>query len=155
MSELVAKITQWENKMNRLNNALRASGKADISEEDRTMVLKDLIPAEMEEELRKMIKIKAVKDNYQDCRNYVMQEARTLEEKEMRRKDQKASGSQDGLCNGMNEGGDCDHGKGGNSEGEYLPHPPMDALGGKYGGGKWGGKGGGKYGWKGKGDQWG
>ena len=59
MSELVARITQWENKMNRLNNALRASGKADISEEDRTMVLKDLIPAEMEEELRKMIKIKA------------------------------------------------------------------------------------------------
>ena len=61
--------------MNRLNNALKASGKADISEEDRVMVLKDLIPQELEEELRKMIKVKAVKDNYRDCRNYVMQEA--------------------------------------------------------------------------------
>ena len=53
MSDLVSRITQWENKMNRLNNALRASGKADISDEDRSMVLKDLIPGEMEEELRK------------------------------------------------------------------------------------------------------
>ena len=91
-----------------------------------------------------MIKIKAVKDTYQDCRNYVMQEARTLEEKELRRKDQKSSGGQDGLCNGMHDGDD--HGKGGKPEGEY---PPMDALGGKPGGGKWGGKGGGKNQWGG------
>ena len=69
----------------------------------------------------------------------------------MRKKDQKSNGGQDGLCNGMNEGDDHDHGKGGKHEGEY---PPMDSLGGKYGGGKWGGKGGGKYGWKGKSDQW-
>ena len=87
MQGLVARITQWENKLSRLNNALRAAGKADISEEDRIMVLKDLIPAEIEEELRKMIKIKAVGDSYQECRNYVMQEARTQEEKEMRRKE--------------------------------------------------------------------
>merc|ERR1712051_1111028 len=53
MSDLVSRITQWENKMNRLNNALRASGKSDITDEDRTMVLKDLIPTDLEEELRK------------------------------------------------------------------------------------------------------
>ena len=105
----VAKITQWENKLSRLNNALRAAGKPDIGEEDRIMVLKDLIPAEIEEELRKMIKIKAVGDSYQECRNYVMQEARTQEEKEMRKKDQKAHGGQDGLCNGM--GDEHEHGK--------------------------------------------
>ena len=65
IEDLVSKLTQWENKMSRLNNALRASGKSDISEEDRTMVLKDLIPMEMEEELRKMI-IKAVKGKYRE-----------------------------------------------------------------------------------------
>ena len=82
LEELISKLTQWEIKLNRLSNALRAAGKADISEEDKTMVLKDLIPKEMEEELRKMIKIKAVKESYQDCKNYVMQEARTLVERE-------------------------------------------------------------------------
>ena len=56
ITEVVSRLTQWENKMNRLDNALRASGKPDISDEDKTMVLKDLIPVEMEEELRKMIK---------------------------------------------------------------------------------------------------
>ena len=85
ITEVVSRHTQWENKMNRLDNALRASGKPDISDEDKTMVLKDLIPAEMEEELRKMIKIRAIKESYQDCRNYVMQEARTVEEKELRK----------------------------------------------------------------------
>ena len=39
MEELVSKLTQWENKLNRPNNALRAAGKADISDEDRSMVL--------------------------------------------------------------------------------------------------------------------
>ena len=106
LEELISRITQWENKLNRLSNALRAAGKPDISEEDKTMVLKDLIPKEMEEELRKMVKIKAVRDTYQDCRNYVLQEARTLEEREMRKKDQKAHGGQDGLCNGMNDDDD-------------------------------------------------
>ena len=137
MEGLVAKITQWENKLSRLNNALRAAGKPDIGEEDRIMVLKDLIPAEIEEELRKMIKIKAVGDSYQECRNYVMQEARTQEEKEMRKKDQKAHGGQDGLCNGVGE--DHEHGK------EKAEQSSMDSLGGKTGGGKWGGKGGARY----------
>ena len=145
IGELVFKLTQWENKMNRLNNALRASGKSDISAEDQTMVLKDLIPAELEEELRKMIKIRAVKDNYRECRNYVMQEARTLEEREMRRRDQKTQGGQDGLCNRM---GDPEEGKAGKGPGGYASSPnwqewseQMNWLGGKKGGEKGGKKG--------------
>ena len=55
-------------------------------------VLKDLIPTELEEELRKMIKIRAVEDNYRACRNYVMDEARTMEERELRKRDQKTEG---------------------------------------------------------------
>ena len=67
-----------------------------------------------------MTKIKAVGESYQECRNYVMQEARTQEEKEMRRKDQKAHGGQDGLCNGMGE--DHDHGKEIESDSEILQY---------------------------------
>ena len=36
-----------------------------------------------------MAKVKAVRDTDQDCRNYVMQEARTMEEREMRLLDHK------------------------------------------------------------------
>ena len=112
------------------------------------MVLKDLIPKEMEEELRKMIKIKAVKESYQDCKNYVMQEARTLEEREMRRKDQKHQGSQDGLCNGMKDDDD----KQDDSGDKTQQYPSMDWLGGKPEGGKQGGKGGWRFGGEGKGE---
>ena len=144
IEDVVSRLTQWENKMSRLNNALRASGKSDISEEDQTMVLKDLIPVELEEELRKMIKIKAVKDSYRECRNYVMQEARTLEERQLRKKDQREAGGQDGLCNGMHDNREHKDGKGPGEQTTptaWQDWGQMNWLGGKKGGGKGGKKG--------------
>lgn len=80
LEDLTAHLAQWEIKLHRLDTLLVAHGKDPIGDDDKSMLLKDMIPAETEAELEKHEDIHTDL-TYSACREFVLKKAKRAQAK--------------------------------------------------------------------------